>query len=308
MTHDRKQQAKAYLKGSVICFFSILTICTTTFVGTHPNGTFSYLRFWICLLCWLLFLLGTILAFLAMRRSENPTARLLSVVMMTLNSIGSILGAIFLVAALNLLSLEHKVKESEAADLTNAVVLAFARFERNNAYYSACYTNAAEALRSFRDAPLSSLRSKELLKSRGTNLVNFIAACVQLREFYTHGPMTFTQEIENSGKSPKAVTNILQNFRRRDLNLWDEEYTVLDKTLQMTSNTLVLNNLLASNFDHWHISNATIVFEDTNLQMDYLESVAKVKQFRSELNMASEHLTELQHQHSPNVPANNSKQ
>jgi hypothetical protein len=226
--------------------------------------------------------------------------------MMTVNSIGSILGAIFLVAALNLLSLEHKVKESEAADLTNAVVLAFAQFQSNNAYYSACYTNAAEALRSFRDAPLSSLKSKELLKSRGTNLANFIAAGVQLREFYTHGPMTFTQEIENSGKSPKAVTNILRNFRHRELSLWNEQYTVLEKTLEMTSNTLILNNLLASNFDQWHISNAAIVFEDTNLQMDYLETVAKVKQFRNELNMASEHLNELQH--APKVSADSSNQ
>ena len=107
--------------------------------------------------------------------------------------------------------------------------------------------------------------------------------------------MTFTQEIENSGKSSKAVSNILWNFRRRELNLWDEQYAVLDKTLRMTGDTLVLNNLLVSNFDQWHISNAVIVFENTNLQMDYLETVAKVKQFRNELNMASEHLNQLQH-------------
>jgi len=216
--------------------------------------------------------------------------------MLTLNSLGSIFGVFVLVAGLLLLDLEHKNKQQEAAFLTNATHVALTEFRSNNTLYATRYVKAADALKGINATPASSLRSKELLNTHGTNLADFIAAGAQLREFYIHGPATFTREIENSGESQMAISNILKNFRRRDLKLWNEEYVVLEKTLQMTSNTLILNNLLRSNFRQWHISNAVIVFENADLQKEYLETASRTKQLKSEMEMAVEHLNDLHHQ------------
>ena len=48
-----------------------------------------------------------------------------------------------------------------------------------------------------------------------------------------------------------------------------------------------LNDLLLSNYDQWHISNAAIVFDDPNLQMNYLEKATQLKQYKKELDRAS---------------------
>ena len=65
------------------------------------------------LLCWLLAVAGTILAFFALRASTGvPSAHLLSVAMVTLNLIGTILGAVFLVGGLIVLNLEKKLQHT----------------------------------------------------------------------------------------------------------------------------------------------------------------------------------------------------
>jgi hypothetical protein len=304
---DRNKKAPLYLKGTVSCFAAFLVIWITAVTVTHPEGTFSYTRYVAGILCWLLAVTGTVLAFFALRASSAvPSAHLLSVTMVTLNLIGAILGTVFLIAGLIFLNLQnklqHTIDEGKAKASTNAVFLAFAEFRSNRSIYLEHYANAAQAFTHFEDLPVSSLKSHELLASRGTNFESFMAAGLQLRQFLIHAPDTFRQEVENSGQSPQSISNALRNFKRSDLHLWDEYYTVLDKTLQMTSNTLLLNNLLASNFDRWQVSKATIVFEDVNLQADYLETAAKVRQFKSELSNASEHLIELQRKRPAKVP------
>lgn len=252
-------KAPTYRILSAICFLAFSTIFATVLSLTNPEGKFSYARFGFGSLCWLISLAGTIFAVLAFRKPERANSRLFTVFLITVNGAGAILGGLFFVGGLMMLRLEHRVKQEEIASRTNTTYLAFSEFRSNQLFYTMQYTNAANALGNFNDLPVSSLKSKEFLTSRGISFSNFIRAGTQLGAFYINGPTTFTQKIENSGKPSLNVTTALRNFRKYDLYLWDEQYTVLEKTLQMTSNTLILNNLLANAYDHWNVSNGTIV-------------------------------------------------
>lgn len=278
----------------------ILVLVVPTFVSTDPKGSFSYPRFIACFIAWCSAICGTAFAIAALRLLNKQVLRLISITLITLNGLSVILGTLFLIAGLQFLALEWKNKQSTQASrqwqLTNVTFRAYGEFRSNYNFCTMRYTNAAQALKRFNDLdlPTSSLKSKELLESRRTNFAEFLTAGHQFRTFYIDGPATFTREIENSGESPEAIEKTLRNFRKRELNLWDENYTVVEKTLQMTSNTALLNNLLASNYDLWSVSNASLVFNDANLQSEYFETVLKVKQLKSELTNAAGHLRELQ--------------
>ena len=230
MTDDRKVKARADLKGSKFCFVGGLTIWVATVEATNPNGTFSYIRFSAGVLCWLLFLSGGTLAALALEIGISGCPFAVNWATDTVRGLGSVLGVVFLVAAVVFLNLKHRVKQHDAEAATNLVYLARAEFQSSNTYYLNRYSRAAERLEIPGNSPAPSLKSKEFLGTRGTNLANFITAGVQLAEFFQSGPANFAREVENSGRPQSEISNILTQFQRRNLKLWNEQNAVVEKT------------------------------------------------------------------------------
>lgn len=287
-----------YQKVGAICLTAFAAISVSVLSLTEPHGQFSFARFGASILCCVLGLIGTIFSVRSMRNSIGAASRVFSVSLATLNCAGTVLSAIFVVGGLLFLQLEHRYEKEAAAAQTNAIHLAFEEFRSNRLFYTAQYTNAAYAMAQFSDLPVSSLKSKECLASRGIILSNFVATGMTYQEFIIRAPKTFTREVEDSGESPESVTNTLRTFKQRELHLWDEQYSVVEKTILMTSNTWVLNCLLESNYDRWGVSNGAIVFREANLAKEYSETVAKVKQLKSELQNASKRLDNMQRRRS----------
>jgi len=186
--HQNNKQVTHYFTASIVCSAASLVLYASVFELTDPLGKFSYARFWSVFLCWLLFLISIVSAILTFRRAKQTLFRLVSIVMITFDAAGIILGVIFLVTGIYYVRLEHKVEQEERAARTNVVSLAYSEFRSNCILYTSNYTAAAEGIGHFNDIPISALRSKEVLESRRTNLANFVKAGLQFHEFFYQRP------------------------------------------------------------------------------------------------------------------------
>src|SRR5271154_2164804 len=251
----RNSKAIPYLIASVICFVAYCGISVAAFSLPHFQGNVTYFLVTLGFLWFLPALTGVITGFMAVQRLKAASVRIAAIAMIALNITAVLLAVLILLGGLSRYKERAEFDRQREGASTNAVSLAFAEFRSNHSFYLNHYTNVVQELASFNSVPLSSLRSREVLKKRATNLDDFIKAGVQLREFYANGPDKFREEIESSGQSPLAITNALRNFKRRDLDFCNAEDLVVEKTLGMMSNTFVLNNMLLYNFDRWHVSN-----------------------------------------------------
>jgi hypothetical protein len=233
---------------------------------------------------------GMILALVVFRSKREKSYRLSSISVIALNSVFSLLYLISIPPAFSLQKLQTKVYRDRAASRTNESYLALVEFTSNKELLRARYVEASKELEPFTRLPVSSLRSKELLEQRRTNFANFISTGTKYSEFFETGPSRYYERLENSRNSATFKSNAIRNFKRSQLKQWDELRSVMEKTLLMTSNTLVLDELLLSNYNAWHISNNFIGFDDNSFRSEYLRVAERVVASKNELDIATTNL------------------